>query len=152
MPIKKSKIHSSVKIIDKNLVNIYGCEIGKNTKVGPFVEIQSDVVIGKNCKISSHSFICSGVEIEDNVFIGHNVTFINDRHPKSVNSKGKLKGSNDWTLEKTFIREGVSIGSGSVIMCGIEIGKNSIIGAATLVLKNVPRNKTYYNKIKNNIR
>ena len=152
MPIKKSKIHSSVKIIDKNLVNIYGCEIGKNTKVGPFVEIQSDVVIGKNCKISSHSFICSGVEIEDNVFIGHNVTFINDRHPKSVNSKGKLKGSNDWTLEKTIIREGVSIGSGSVIMCGIEIGKNSIIGAATLVLKNVPRNKTYYNKIKNNIR
>tara|TARA_B100000035_G_scaffold291968_1_gene280252 strand:+ start:1056 stop:1514 length:459 start_codon:yes stop_codon:yes gene_type:complete len=152
MPIRKSIIHPSVKIFNKNLVNIYGCKIGRNTKIGPFVEIQSEVLIGKNCKISSHSFICSGVEIEDNVFIGHNVTFINDRNPQSVNSDGKLKENKDWVLEKTFIRNGVSIGSGSIIMCGIEIGKNSTIGAGTLVLKNVPMNKTFHNNIKSKIK
>jgi acetyltransferase-like isoleucine patch superfamily enzyme len=146
MPIKNSKIHKSVSIINKELVNIYGCEIYENTKIGPFVEIQKDVVIGKNCKISSHSFICSGVVIKDKVFLGHNVVFINDRNPAAVNKKGQLKDEGDWKLEKTLIEEGTSIGSGSIIMCGIKIGKNSIIGAGSLVLKNVPSNTTYYNK------
>tara|TARA_B100000795_G_scaffold248163_1_gene214875 strand:+ start:479 stop:940 length:462 start_codon:yes stop_codon:yes gene_type:complete len=146
MPIKNSKIHKSVKIFNKNLVNIYGCSIGANTKVGPFVEIQDKVEIGKNCKISSHSFICSGVIIKDNVFIGHSVTFINDRNPKSVNNKGELKKDNDWILEKTFIGEGASIGSGSIIMCGIKIGKDSTIGAGSLVLKDIPNKKIFYNK------
>ena len=148
MPIKNSKIHKSVLITNKKLVNIYGCQIKENTKVGPFVEIQKNVTIGKNCKISSHSFICSGVKIANNVFIGHNVVFINDRNPASVNIKGKLKNDNDWKLEKTIIEEGSSIGSGSVIMCGIKIGKNSIIGAGSLVLKNVPSNTKYINKRK----
>ena len=133
MPIKNSKIHKSVSIINKELVNIYGCEIYENTKIGPFVEIQKDVVIGKNCKISSHSFICSGVVIKDKVFLGHNVVFINDRNPAAVNKKGQLKNEGDWKLEKTLIEEGTSIGSGSIIMCGIKIGKNSIIGAGSLV-------------------
>ena len=146
MPIKNSKIHKTVSISNKNLVNIYGCEIHNNTKIGPFVEIQKDVIIGKNCKISSHSFICSGVTIKDKVFIGHNVVFINDRIPKSVNKKGQLKSENDWKLEKTLIEEGSSIGSGSIIMCGIKIGKNAIIGAGSLVLKNVSNNTLYINK------
>lgn len=146
MPIKNSYIHKSVIISHKNLVNIYGCNIGARTKVGPFVEIQNDVRIGKNCKISSHSFICSGVTIDDNVFIGHNVTFINDRNPMAVNKEGALKGNKDWVLEKTFIGKGVSIGSGSVIMCGIKIGANSRIGAGSLVLKNIQDNKVFYNK------
>lgn len=149
MPVKKSKIHKSVKIFNKNLVNIYGCSIGAGTKIGPFVEIQKDAKIGKNCKISSHSFICSGVVLEDDVFVGHNVTFINDRNPKSVNSNGKLKENNDWLLEKTFIGKGASIGSGSVIMCGIKIGKDSTIGAGSLVVKDVPNKSIFYNKRKN---
>lgn len=148
MPIKKSIIHKTVWFANKKLVNIYGCKIDKNTKIGPFVEIQKDVVIGKNCKISSHSFICSGVNIGNNVFIGHNVIFINDRHPRAVNKKGELKHKNDWKLEKTFLHDDVSIGSGSIIMCGVTIKKNSKIGAGSLVLKNVPKNKLYFNKRK----
>jgi acetyltransferase-like isoleucine patch superfamily enzyme len=148
MPIKKSIIHKSVKIFNKNLVNLYGCKIGAGTKIGPFVEIQNETSIGKNCKISSHSFICSGVTIDDNVFIGHNVTFINDRHPKSVNKDGKLKKEKDWVLEKTLVDKGASIGSGSIIMCGIKIGKNSTVGAGSLVLKNIPNNKIFFNKRK----
>jgi len=148
MPIKNSKIHKSVKISNKNLVNIYGCTIEANTKVGPFVEIQNQSKIGKNCKISSHSFICSGVIISDNVFIGHNVTFINDRNPKSINKEGNLKKESDWVLEKTIVDKGVSIGSGSVIMCGIRIGKNSTVGAGSLVLKDIPNNKIFYNRRK----
>lgn len=146
MPIKNSKIHKSVKVFHEELVNLYGCKIDANTTIGPFVEIQSEVSIGKNCKISSHSFICSGVTIRDNVFIGHNVTFINDRNPRSVNKDGKLKKTQDWILEKTLIEKGVSIGSGSIIMCGVKIGKNSIIGAGSLVLKDVPSDKVFYNK------
>lgn len=111
MPIKNSKIHKTAKIINKNLVNIYGCQIKAGTKIGPFIEIQEDVSIGSNCKISSHTFICSGVIICDNVFIGHNVVFINDRHPKATNKKGQLKKQTDWVLEKTKIESGVSIGS-----------------------------------------
>lgn len=146
MPIKNSKIHKSVKVFHVELVNLYGCKIDANTTVGPFVEIQSEVSIGKNCKISSHSFICSGVTIRDNLFIGHNVTFINDRNPRSVNKFGRLKKTQDWILEKTLIDKGVSIGSGSIIMCGVKIGKNSIIGAGSLVLKDIPNDKVFYNK------
>ena len=146
MSIKNSKIHKSVKIVKPNLVNIYGCKIDRNTKIGPFVEIQKDVSIGKNCKISSHTFICSGVIIKNNVFVGHNVVFINDKDPKAVNKDGKLKTEKDWKLEKTFIEDGASIGSGSVIMCGVKIEKNSIVGAGSLVLANVPENSIYINK------
>ncbi len=146
MSIKNSKIHKSVKIVKPNLVNIYGCKIDRNTKIGPFVEIQKDVSIGKNCKISSHTFICSGVIIKNNVFVGHNVVFINDKDPKAVNKDGKLKTEKDWKLEKTFIEDGASIGSGSVIMCGVKIEKNSIVGAGSLVLTNVPKNSIYINK------
>ena len=146
MSIKNSKIHKSVKIVKPNLVNIYGCKIDRNTKIGPFVEIQKDVSIGKNCKISSHTFICSGVIIKNNVFVGHNVVFINDKDPKAVNKDGKLKTEKDWKLEKTFIEDGASIGSGAVIMCGVKIEKNSIVGAGSLVLTNVPKNSIYINK------
>ena len=152
MPIKNSKIHPSVNIFKKNLVNIYGAKIGAKTKIGPFVEIQSNAEIGKNCKISSHSFICSGVKIEDNVFIGHNVTFINDRNPKSINHNGELKKDEDWVLEKTLIENGASIGSGSVIMCGIKIGRNATIGAGSLVLRNIPSKKTFFNKRNKNFK
>ena len=148
MPIKNSKIHKTVNITNSDLVNIYGCEIKENTKVGPFVEIQKNVIIGKNCKISSHSFICSGVIIKDKVFIGHNVTFINDRNPGAVNKNGQLKNEDDWRLENTLIEEGCSIGSGAVIMCGIKIGKNSTVGAGSLVLKDVPSETVYFNKRK----
>lgn len=121
-------------------VNLYGCKIGDNTKIGAFVEIQKGVVVGKNCKISSHSFLCEGVIIKDNVFIGHNVTFINDRYPCSVNDKGSLKSDNDWKLEKTIVESNVSIGSSVTILCGLTIGRGSTIGAGTVVTKNIPKN------------
>ena len=137
MPLKNVKIGKNVTIVDESLVNIYDCTIGNNTKIGPFVEIQKNVQIGSNCKISSHTFICEGVEIKENVFIGHNVTFINDKNPAAVNDEGLLKNDNDWILEKTIIEKGVSIGSGSTILCGIEIGENALIGAGSVVTKNV---------------
>ena len=152
MPIKNSKIHKSVEIYYPDMVNIYGCKIGALSKVGPFVEIQEGVSIGKKCKISSHTFICEGMKISDEVFIGHSVIFINDRYPESVNKKGKLKSKRDWKLEKTQISKGVSIGSGTVIMCGIKIGKNVKIGAGSLITKDIPSNKTVYNKRINNIK
>ncbi len=137
MPLKNVKIGKNVSIVDESLVNIYDCMIGDNTKIGPFVEIQKNVQIGSNCKISSHTFICEGVEIKENVFIGHNVTFINDKNPAAVNDEGLLKNDNDWILEKTIVEKGVSIGSGSTILCGIEIGENALIGAGSVVTKNV---------------
>ena len=137
MPLKNVKIGKNVIIVDESLVNIYDCTIGNHTKIGPFVEIQKNVKIGSKCKISSHTFICEGVEIKDNVFIGHNVTFINDRNPAAVNNEGLLKNDNDWILEKTIIKKGVSIGSGSTILCGIEIGENALIGAGSVVTKDV---------------
>ncbi len=145
MPIKNSNIHKTVKIFYKDLVNIYDCKIDKNTTIGPFIEIQKDVEVGKNCKISSHSFICSGVKIADNVFIGHNVTFINDRYPKAVNEKGTLKDDKDWNLEKTYVGKNTSIGSGSVIMCGVKIGKNVLIGAGSLVNSDIKDDQTFFN-------
>jgi UDP-2-acetamido-3-amino-2,3-dideoxy-glucuronate N-acetyltransferase len=123
-------------------VNLYGCEIGPDTRLGTFVEVQRDACIGARCKISSHTFICSGVEIEDEVFIGHGVMFINDRYPRAANSDGSLQSESDWTLERTIVRRGASIGSGAVIMCGVEIGAGALVAAGALVTHNVPVNAT----------
>lgn len=137
--IKKDVVlGKNVKIF--NFVNLYGCRIGDNTKIGAFVEIQKGVKIGKNCKISSHTFICEGVVIEDNCFIGHNVTFINDKYPRAVSSAGKLQTEKDWKVVSTVVKEGASIGSSATIMCGITIGKNAIVGAGSVVTKNVAAN------------
>lgn len=124
-----------------NFVNAYNCEIGDNTKVGTFVEIQKGAKIGKNCKISSHSFICEGVTIEDEVFIGHNVTFINDRFPRAANTDGSLQTDDDWLMETTIVKKGASIGSSVTILCGISIGENAIVGAGSVVTKNVEANQ-----------
>ena len=147
MPIQNCKIDPSCKIIYPDLVNLYGCTIGENTQVGPFVEIQKDVKIGRNCKISSHTFICSGVTIGDYCFIGHGVVFINDRNPRAINQKGELASENDWKLEETFVEDNVSIGSSSTIMCGIKIEKNSLIGARTFVLKDIKSGEKFFNKL-----
>lgn len=132
------KLGKDVKIY--NFVNLYGCEIGDNSKIGAFVEIQKGAKIGKNCKISSHTFICEGVRIEDNVFIGHNVTFINDAYPRATNKAGELQSEADWVCVPTFIKKGASIGSSATILCGITIGENSIVGAGAVVTKDVPPN------------
>ena len=132
------KLGNNVKIYD--FVNLYGCEINDNSKIGTFVEIQKNSFIGKNCKISSHTFICEGVTIEDNVFVGHNVTFINDKYPSSVNEDGELATETDWQVIKTVVKKGASIGSSSTILCGITIGENALIGAGSVVTKDVPDN------------
>ena len=129
---------NEVRIFD--FVNLYGCSIDDGTKVGAFVEIQKGVSIGKNCKISSHTFICEGVEIENEVFIGHNVTFINDKFPRSTNADGSLQTEADWKVEKTIIKSRVSIGSSVTILCGVTIGENAIVGAGSVVTKNVAPN------------
>jgi len=121
-------------------INLYGCEIGDNTKVGAFVEIQKNARIGKNCKISSHTFICEGVDIENGVFIGHSVTFINDSYPRAVTTEGELQTEQDWAVERTVVRKGASIGSGSTILSNIVIGENAIVGAGSVVTKDVPAN------------
>jgi acetyltransferase-like isoleucine patch superfamily enzyme len=123
-----------------NFVNLYGCEIGDDTRVGAFVEVQRDARIGKRCKISSHTFICSGVTIEDEVFIGHNVVFINDRRPRATNADGSPQSEEEWFLERTLIRRRASVGSGAIIMCGVEVGEGAMIGAGALVTRNVPPN------------
>jgi UDP-2-acetamido-3-amino-2,3-dideoxy-glucuronate N-acetyltransferase len=123
-----------------SFVNLYGCKIGDRTKIGAFVEIQKGVTVGKDCKISSHTFICEGVTIEDRVFIGHNVTFINDKYPRSANPDGTLQTEADWAVVPTLIKEGASIGSSTTILCGITIGKNAIIGAGAVVTRDVPDN------------
>lgn len=127
-----------VKIYD--FVNLYGCTIGDNTKVGTFVEIQKNAFIGKNCKISSHTFICEGVNIEDNVFVGHNVTFINDKIPRATNEDGGMQDESDWKVEETFVKKGASIGSSATIMCGVTIGERAIVGAGAVVTEDVPPN------------
>ncbi|MGD8975338.1 MAG: acyltransferase [Desulfobacterales bacterium] len=136
------KISADVKIgkdvVVNEFVNLYGCEIGDNTKIGTFVEVQKNAKIGRNCKISSHTFICEGVTIEDNVFVGHNVTFINDIFPRSTTEDGYLKGEEDWVCIPTFIKLGASIGSSATILCGITVGENAIVGAGSVVTKDVP--------------
>jgi acetyltransferase-like isoleucine patch superfamily enzyme len=123
-----------------SFINLYGCEIGDETKIGAFVEIQKNSRVGRRCKISSHSFICEGVEIEDNVFIGHSVTFINDTYPRATAAGGGLQTEADWKVEKTRICKGASIGSGSTILCNITVGENAIVGAGSVVTKDVPAN------------
>lgn len=136
--INNVKLGNNVKIYD--FVNLYGCSIDDNSKVGTYVEIQKNAFIGKNCKVSSHTFICEGVHIEDNVFVGHNVTFINDKYPRSTNEGGSLQTEEDWSVVETFVKKGVSIGSSSTILCGVTIGENAIIGAGSVVTKDVPPN------------
>jgi acetyltransferase-like isoleucine patch superfamily enzyme len=121
-------------------VNLYGCEIGDETKIGTFVEIQKGAKIGDRCKIGSHSFICEGVTIESGVFVGHNVTFINDRYPRATNPAGRLQMEVDWSCEKTVVKRGASIGSGATLLPGITIGENAMIGAGSVVTKDVAAN------------
>lgn len=121
-------------------INLYGCEIGDETKIGPFVEVQKNVKIGKRCKISSHTFICEGVTIDDDVFIGHGVTFINDSYPRAVNSDGQLQTEADWKVEQTLVKRAASIGSGVTILSRVVIGENAMIGAGSMVTKDVPPN------------
>jgi acetyltransferase-like isoleucine patch superfamily enzyme len=121
-------------------INLYGCSIGDNTKIGAFVEIQKNANVGKNCKISSHTFICEGVCIEDNVFVGHSVTFINDTYPRATKPNGQLQTDTDWAVEPTLIKRGASIGSGSTILANVTIGENAIVGAGSVVTKDVAPN------------
>lgn len=123
-----------------NFVNAYGCTIGDNSKVGAFVEIQKNASIGRSCKISSHTFICEGVHIEDNVFIGHGVMFTNDLFPRATNPDGSPQTEADWTVLETHVRKGASIGSNATILCGITIGENALVGAGSVVTKDVPAN------------
>jgi len=121
-------------------INLYGCEVGDNTKIGAFVEIQKNARIGKNCKISSHSFVCEGVAIEDDVFVGHGVTFINDAYPRATNSEGELQSERDWKVEPTLVKKGASIGSGATILSNLVVGENALVGAGSVVTHDVPDN------------
>jgi acetyltransferase-like isoleucine patch superfamily enzyme len=132
------KLGKDVKL--SKFINLYGCEIGDETKIGAFVEIQKNATVGKRCKISSHTFICEGVEIEDNVFIGHSVTFINDTYPRSTTETGELQTEAHWKVEKTRICKGASVGSGSTILCDVTVGENAIVGAGSVVTQDVPAN------------
>ena len=136
--INNVKLGKDVKIFD--FVNLYGCSIGDDSKVGTFVEIQKNASVGKDCKISSHTFICEGVHIGDGVFIGHNVTFINDKHPRSVNPDGSMQTEDDWKVVETFVSKGASVGSSATILCGVTIGEGAIVGAGAVVTKDVPPN------------
>lgn len=130
------KLGKNVKIF--SFANLYGCEIGDNTKIGTFVEIQKNAFIGKNCKISTHTFICEGVHIEDNVFIGHNVIFINDMYPRATTADGKMQTEEDWSVVPTYVKKGASIGSSVTILAGVTIGENAMVGAGAVVTRDVP--------------
>ena len=130
------KLGKNVRIYD--FTNLYGCEIGDDVKIGTFVEIQKGSKIGNRCKVSSHTFICEGVTLEDDVFIGHNVTFINDRYPRATNGAGQLQAESDWSCIATLVKRGASIGSGATLLCGITVGENALVGAGSVVTKNVP--------------
>ena len=130
------KLGRDVRIYD--FVNLYGCEIGDESRIGTFVEIQRGAKVGRRVKIQSHTFICEGVSIEDHVFVGHGVTFINDKYPSAVTSAGELVKDGDWTMVPTVVRKGATIGSGSTILCGVEIGENAIVGAGSVVTRDVP--------------
>jgi UDP-2-acetamido-3-amino-2,3-dideoxy-glucuronate N-acetyltransferase len=127
-----------VKIYQPGLVNLYGCTIGENTKIGAFVEAQRDVRIGRNCKISSHTFICSGVTIEDGVFVGHGVMFTNDLYPRAVNPDGSMQTEQDWEIVSTLVKAGASIGSNATILGGVTIGEQALVGAGAVVTRDVP--------------
>jgi acetyltransferase-like isoleucine patch superfamily enzyme len=121
-------------------VNLYGCTIGDNSKIGTFVEIQKSAEIGNNVKISSHTFICEGVKIEDDVFVGHNVSFINDKYPRATNSTGESQTEADWQVVRTIVKRGASIGTGSTLLCGITVGEFAVVGAGSVVTRDVPSN------------
>lgn len=132
------KLGADVKL--SKFINLYGCEVGEHTKIGAFVEIQKNAIVGKNCKISSHTFICEGVTIEDDVFIGHGVTFINDSYPRATTEDGRLQTDADWAVERTIVKAGASVGSGATILSKVIIGENAIVGAGSMVTKDVPAN------------
>jgi acetyltransferase-like isoleucine patch superfamily enzyme len=132
------KIGKDVKL--SQFINMYGCEIGDETKIGAFVEIQKNSSVGRRCKISSHTFVCEGVTIEDNVFVGHGVTFVNDSYPRATTPEGGLQTEADWHVEKTLVKRGASIGSGSTILANLTIGENAIVGAGSVVTRDVPAN------------
>jgi len=132
------KIGNNVKIFA--YVNLYGCEIQDNAKIGAFVEIQKNAKIGRNVKVSSHTFICEGVTIEDNVFVGHNVSFINDKYPRSTSEDGSLQTEADWKVVPTVVKKGASIGTSTTVLCGVTIGENAVIGAGSVVTKDIPPN------------
>jgi acetyltransferase-like isoleucine patch superfamily enzyme len=132
------KLGKGVKL--SKFINLYGCQIGDETKIGAFVEIQKNASVGRRCKISSHTFICEGVVIEDNVFVGHGVTFINDSYPRATTADGELQTETDWGVEKTVVKRGASIGSGSTILSKVVIGENAIVGAGSVVTRDVPSN------------
>jgi acetyltransferase-like isoleucine patch superfamily enzyme len=132
------KLGKNVKL--SKFINMYGCEVGDETKIGAFVEIQKNARVGRRCKISSHTFICEGVDIEDNVFIGHSVTFINDAYPRSTTPEGELQTEADWKVENTVVRKGASIGSGATILSNLTVGQNAIVGAGSVVTRDVPDN------------
>lgn len=132
------KLGTNVRL--SKFINLYGCEIGDETKIGAFVEIQKNASVGRRCKISSHAFICEGVMIEDNVFIGHGVVFTNDTYPRATAADGGLQTEADWKVQPTVIRRGASVGSGATILCNLSIGENAIVGAGSVVTKDVPPN------------
>ena len=144
METKTKKIASNVilgeNVVLNDFINLYGCSIGDNTKIGPFVEVQKNAFIGKRCKISSHSFICEGVTIEDDVFVGHGVMFINDKYPRSTAESGELQTEENWEVVSTIVKQGASIGSNATLLCGVTVGSGSIIGAGSVVTRDVPDN------------
>lgn len=125
-------------VVVQAFANLYGCRIGDGSRIGPFVEIQKGAVVGMRCKISSHSFVCEGVELGDEVFVGHGVVFTNDRYPRAVTADGELQRDGDWTLERTTVGRGASIGSGAIVLCGLTIGENAVVGAGAVVTHDVP--------------
>jgi UDP-2-acetamido-3-amino-2,3-dideoxy-glucuronate N-acetyltransferase len=139
MPIADSvSLGSNVSIFQPSLVNLYGCTIGDETKIGAFVEIQKNATVGRRCKISSHTFICEGVAIDDEVFVGHGVMFINDRYPRATSPDGKLQTEADWKVETTCVKRGASIGSNATIVAGVTIGEGALVGAGAVVTRDVP--------------
>ncbi|MCK1295187.1 acyltransferase [Bradyrhizobium sp. 30] len=138
MPIEDVKLGSDVKIFHPDLVNLYGCTIGDETRIGTFVEIQIGAAIGARCKISSHSFVCEGVTIEDEVFVGHGVMFTNDKYPRATTAEGRPQGAADWTVQHTHVGKGASIGSNATVLCGVTVGAGAIIGAGAVVTMDVP--------------
>lgn len=142
VPINNVKLGAGVMIFQPDLVNLYGCEIGAETKIGAFVEIQKNVIVGKHCKISSHSFLCEGVEIEDEVFVGHGVIFTNDLVPRATTASGELQTESDWVVVKTKVKRGASIGSNATILAGITIGEGALVGAGAVVTRDVPERVT----------
>jgi acetyltransferase-like isoleucine patch superfamily enzyme len=132
------KLGKDVKL--SKFINLYGCEVGDGTKIGAFVEIQKNATVGKNCKISSHTFVCEGVTIEDGVFIGHGVMFINDSYPRAVTEGGEMQTEADWKVERTTIKKGASVGSGSTILANVTVGENALVGGGSVVTKDVPAN------------